>query len=179
MKLTWKRIDRHVFATVKGKKKKTSPQRFEDSLHIDLPFRGHLNIDFPFHFKTQRSNFSFLGTKIRVIVSRMRVKDLRVTTWCKHYLPYLVTNIQRITRVRTQISYRFATEHKRKTKPEFHLGRFLRPRIFSPQWKKLLTDIGPTRSNFSENNNISFKGGQKRERASKCIYLWFFPLTLP
>ena len=39
-----KHTDRHVFATVE-RKKNYSPKRFDDSVHLDIPFSGHLNID--------------------------------------------------------------------------------------------------------------------------------------
>ena len=41
---------------------------FENSVLVDLPFWGHLNIDlyiFPFYYKSQSSNFSMLGMKTR------------------------------------------------------------------------------------------------------------------
>ena len=36
-KLTWKHTDRHVFVAVEGWKN-SSPERFEDSVLLDLPF---------------------------------------------------------------------------------------------------------------------------------------------
>ena len=45
--LTWKRNDRHVFTAVEGWKN-SSPEGFEDSVLLDLPFWDHLNINLYF-----------------------------------------------------------------------------------------------------------------------------------
>jgi len=38
-----------IFVVVEGKKN-SSPERFKDNVHLDLPFFGHLNIDLCFSF---------------------------------------------------------------------------------------------------------------------------------
>ena len=43
-KLSWKCTDRLVFVAVEGRKN-YSQEKFEGSVHLDLPFWGHLNID--------------------------------------------------------------------------------------------------------------------------------------
>ena len=50
--VTWKCTDRLVFAAVE-ERENFSPEKFDDSVHLDLPFWGNLNIDLCFSFKSQ------------------------------------------------------------------------------------------------------------------------------
>ena len=96
-KLTWKLYwcapDLRVFAAVGGKNP-SSPESSDDSVLIDPPFWGHLNIDlyFPFYFKAHSSNLTLLRVKPRswkiLDLARLQMHHLRErtrrrpTSWC-------------------------------------------------------------------------------------------------
>ena len=55
--LTWKHTDRLAFAAIE-ERENFSPEKFDDSVHLDLPFWDNLNIDLCFSWKSQLNKYN-------------------------------------------------------------------------------------------------------------------------